>query len=337
MDRKDAAGERDERGSAQCDITSEMHFRWLLFSLLPLTLCGAPDWLLIRMTDGTQVEGQGKLPAISAKVRASEVLSIHSGAAASQSEQERIGAGLAAIQGKDRAARDRAVEELTAIGVPVLTPLLAALKDTDQHEPRPLYRLFERIMPSRADGLDRSLSLVRLSDGTAVRLQLSQGSIELRKADGSVAPVPWSSVRSIAVRRKLIHRDMPVHSLRHCTQIEYLDTGVVTTKSSKTEVAANGFVRLSWNEDGWTSDPDGLKKPGSPAYKTNLVAGHPFGALVGRIESAGDVFFIGKKASGLPAGRLSLAVNDNAHWQNNVGTYSVTLTATDAYDLGDPQ
>ena len=105
------------------------------------------------------------------------------------------------------------------------------------------------------------------------------------------------------------------------------------------DIAAHGFARLSWNEDGWSSDPDGLKKPGSPAYKTHLVAGHPFGALVGRVGAAGPVFFIGKQATktGLPAGRLSLAVNDNPHWQNNVGSYTVTLTATDAYDLGEAQ
>ena len=48
---------------------------------------------------------------------------------------------------------------------------------------------------------------------------------------------------------------------------------------------------------------------------------------------------VGKKAAktGLPPGRLTLGINDNAHWQNNVGAYTVTVTATDAYDVGDPQ
>jgi hypothetical protein len=34
------------------------------------------------------------------------------------------------------------------------------------------------------------------------------------------------------------------------------------------------------------------------------------------------------------AGGLHLAINDNRHWQNNVGTFKVTLTVTDAYDVG---
>ena len=130
-----------------------------------------------------------------------------------------------------------------------------------------------------------------------------------------------------------------MHSLKHSTQIEYYDTGVVLTAVSKVDTAARGLVRLSWNTDSWASDADGLKKPGSPAYKSNLVDGHPFGALVGRTSADGEVFFLGKKSTktGLKPGRLALAVNDNKHWQNNLGTFFVNMTASEAYDLGDGQ
>jgi hypothetical protein len=320
--------------------------RAICFALLQMTVLDASEWLLIRRTDGTQVEGRADLSAIALesdgrpiKLKPAEIFSIQNGSPASDFESQRIQADLTNVQGKDRAARDLAVEELTAIGLPALTPLLQALKDTDQHEPRPLYRLFERIMPSYADAPDRSLSLVRLQNGSALRGKLPDASVQLKTADGHATEVPWSGIRSLAIRKKMVHRSMPVHSLRHCTQIEYLDTGVVVSPASRADISAAGFVRLSWNEDGWASDPDGLKKPGSPAYKTNLVAGQPFGALVGRIGANGEMFFVGRKTSktGLPSGRLGLAINDNAHWQNNLGAYSVTMTATDAYDLGDPQ
>jgi hypothetical protein len=60
---------------------------------------------------------------------------------------------------------------------------------------------------------------------------------------------------------------------------------------------------------------------------------------VGRSGAAGEVFALGAKASktGVAAGRLGMAINDNPHWQNNLGTFYVTLSATDAYDLGDAQ
>lgn len=318
--------------------------------LLVFALCGqawaASQWVLIRTVDGTQVEGQTSARGISYAIGEktvsaplAQILYVNSGAPASPAESETIAKGLAAIQDKDRAARDLAVEELTAIGLPVMTPLLKAYKDTDQHEPRPLYRLFERIVPSYADGPDRTLSLVRLANGETVRGKVSMEPFEVRAADGKTVKLTWENIRSLAIRQPKVTRSMQVHALSHSTQIEYLDTGVVLSAGSKADVATRGFVRLSWDTDSWASDADGLKQPGSPAYKSNMVDGQPFGALVARVGATGEVFFVGRKGSiaGRPAGRLRLAVNDNAHWQNNVGTFYVTMTANDAYDFGDAQ
>lgn len=273
------------------------------------------------------------------EVRLDQILSVHNAAPASDFEKGRIEADLAAIQGSDRSARDAAVQELTAIGIPAMTPLLKTLKDTDQHEPRPLYRLFERLMPSYADGFDRTLTLVRLKTGEALRGTLAEESLDVTPAGGQKVAIPWAKIRTLAVRQKIVKRSMLVHSLRHCTQIEYLDTGVELTASSKVDATARGFVRLSWDTDSWASDANGLTKPGGPTYKSNLIDGHPFGALVGRVQPDGEVFFLGKKASkaGLRPGRLALAVNDNRHWQNNLGTFHVSMTVSDAYDLGDAQ
>ncbi len=295
----------------------------------------AADTVQIRTTDGRMVEAEAKVRSVNLGGRdipLARIASIHSAAAASDAETARIDAGIAAVQGADRRARDLAVEELTAIGLPVMSPLLKIYKDTDQHEPRPLYRLFERIIPSNADGFDRTLSLIRLTSGEVLRGALP--------ASGEIGGVPWSHVRALAVRQKRVSRAaMQAHSIRHSTQIEYLDTGVSLTAASRVQIGAAGFARLSWDTDSWASDPNGLTKPGAPSYKSHLFDGHPFGALVGRVGAAGEVFFVGKAFSkaGLTAGRLTLAVNDNRHWQNNLGTYTVTLTATDAYDWGAAQ
>ena len=97
-------------------------------------------------------------------------------------------------------------------------------------------------------------------------------------------------------------------------------------------------MRLSFDIDGWASDADGIKVPG-PNYKTNLVDGYPFGSLVGKVGPAGARWLAGRRCrkTGLSAGRLYFAVNDNGHWQNNIGSFQVRLHVTDAYDLGDPQ
>lgn len=308
----------------------------VLAGLVCLPLLAKDSMVLIRTKEGATSEASVNLASIKvsvdSKVRTlplASILSVQSGEPASPAEAEKIAAGIAAIQGTDRAARDMAVEELTAIGVPVMTPLLKAYKDTDQHEPRPLYRLFERIMPSYADTFDRGLSLIRLTSGEALR-----GTVE----PFTLGTTPWDKIRSFGVRQRSVTRRIDVHSLKHSTQIEYLDTALVATPASKITVSATGFTRLSWETDGWATDPNGLQKPG-PNYKTNLVDGHPFGALVGRFGSAGEVFFLGRNWTGKPAAihRLFLAINDNRHWQNNLGSYRVTVQATEIYDFGDAQ
>ncbi|MCX6589453.1 MAG: hypothetical protein NTX13_23035 [Acidobacteria bacterium] len=289
--------------------------------------------VMLRLTDGSVVEGPASF-SIAGK-GASQVLSFHSASTASPAEAQQIATDLATVQAdKDRAARDQAVERLTAIGLPVMSPLLNLYKDTDQHEPRPLYRLFERIIPSQADGFDRTQGILRLTNGQVLRVGAPAGTLKVDKRE-----IPWSEVRTLAVRQKRVVKAAEVHSIRHSTQIEYFDTGIVLGGGSQLTVSASGFTRLSWKEDGWASDPNGLTKPGSPAYKTNLVDGHPFGALLGRLGAKGATFALGKaygpKAPG--AGRLGLAINDNRHWQNNLGTYQVKLTVTDAYDVGQGQ
>ncbi len=308
----------------------------ILAFLAFLPLLAKESTVYLQSKDGATSESKTTLAAIrvtiDGKPRAiplSSILSVHNGDAASASEADKITRGLAAIQADDRKARDLALEQLTAIGIPVITPLLKSYKDTDQHEPRPLYRLFERVIPSHADGLDRGLSLIRLTTGESLR-----GKVE----PFQLGTANWGQIRFFAVKQKQITRRIEVHSLRHSTQIEYFDTAVLFSAATKATVTASGFTRLSWETDGWASGPNGLQVPG-PNYKTNLVDGHPFGALVGRFKANGDVFFIGRNwTAKQPAeGKLFLAVNDNRHWQNNIGQYRVTIQATDAYDTGDPQ
>jgi hypothetical protein len=266
------------------------------------------------------------------------LLSINLAGDASPGESERITTDIAAVQGADRIARDAAVAELTDIGLPALTPVLNAFKDRDLREPDALYRLFGRLMPGYADAGDRSLDLIRLKNGEASRGRVGAESLSIQSPGGPETKVLLSAIRSLAVRQARIEKSFDIHSLRHSTQIEFLDTGVMIGPKSRVEATAAGYVRLSFAIDGWASDPDGLKTPG-PNYKTNLVDGFPFGALVGKVGVSGPRFIVGRQLdkTGLGEGRLYLAVNDNSHWQNNIGGFRVKLRVSDAYDVGDPQ
>lgn len=312
--------------------------RHALFSLLLLSpLFAADSTVLIIRKDGHWLEGSLALSKATG-LPANRILSLHNSEPASAHEVAKITAGLAAIQGTERPARDAAVEELTDIGLAALTPLLDALKDTDQHEPRPLYRLFERLMPSVADSLDRNQSLFRLIGGETRRGAWPQGELSLKISGGGNLNFAWSEIRLLAVRRKTLRREFDIHSLRHSTQIEYLDTGLRMSAASAIDITARGFARLAFKDDSWASGPNGLSKPGGN-YTTNLVDGHPFGALLGRLSAQGAIFFVGQQFNkiNLLPGRLQLAVNDNRHWQNNIGSYRVSILARDVYDLGEPQ
>lgn len=330
--------------------------RFLLLLAAALPAAAAPDpgkadrapgggvVVAVLTTDGRRLEGETRPATLvlevegrSRRIPLRELLSLHRGTPASSLEAQRIAAGLAVVQGTDRRAQEAAVAELVDLGLPVLTPLLAAYRDTDAREPNVLLHLFPRIVPPHIDGFDRTLDLLRLADGTALRGALAAGELTVT---GSGAPVriPLSEVRLLAVRRETVSRRFDVQALRHCSQIEFLDSGVATTAASRLEADAAGFVRADFSRDGWAAGPDGLEKPG-PNYKTNLVDGFPFCSLIGRLGPAGARWLAGRRLErpAGEAGRLYFAVNDNRHWQNNLGSFRVWLTVSHAYDLGEPQ
>lgn len=295
---------------------------------IALTTILSAQTVQVLLKDGKRIEGATKSISIDAsgrKIALRSLLSLHNGAAAEGEEAKRIDAALAQ-------PNPASIDELTAIGLPVVSPLLALYKDTDQHEPRPLYRLFARLVPNGLDQMERTDALVRLANGEAFRAKIADFSISLNGQS-----IPWSNIRRVAVRQARVEKSTDLHALQHCTQIEYLDTAIEVGTDSTVSVSAKGIIRNAFNQDGWASDADGLKVPG-PNYKTNLVDGHPFGAVVARTGN-GEVQRIGANFNGKAngTGRFRLAVNDNRHWQNNVGAFQVKITATNAYDLGDPR
>jgi hypothetical protein len=298
--------------------------------------------LRLLLRDGSIVEGKTEVESIKFELSGTErdiplkrIRSIQLGAVPTSKEADKIAAGLEALAGKDRAARDTASEQLAEIGPAAVSQLLAVLKDTELAEPYPIYRVFAKLVPAGADTPDRTLDLLRVDTGGRVRGKLITSEIALSTGDGKSVTTKAADIRGLWVQQKRIERTVNLHALHHTTPIDFMDTGLVLSSSSKITSDATGWVRLSFDVDGWSSDPDGLKVPG-PNYKTNLVDGYPFGALVGRMGATGTRWLAGKhvEKTGL-TGRLYIAVNDNPHWQNNIGGFKVKLIATDCYDTND--
>lgn len=301
-------------------------------------------WVLTK--DGRSVEGRPEVDALtftftvngaSRKLALRELRSFHSADAATPEEAGRITAGLAAVQGKDAKAAEAASAALTDLGLPVLSPLLALYQDTDAHQPDPLYRLFGRIIPGFADAADRKLDLARLSDGSALRGKLTPVAMKLTSSDGKVVDLPAGSIRRLAVLQSSVERTFDLQALHDCTYVGWLDSGLAVTPASRLRADSSGYVRLSFDEDGWACDPDGIADP-LPG-KRRLQEGYRWGIVLGRVGPLGQRWPAGKHVEkrDLGAGRLYFAVNDNEHWQNNIGSYRVRIHVSDTYDLGEPQ
>jgi hypothetical protein len=209
--------------------------------------------------------------------------------------------------------------------------------DTDAHEPDYRYRLFGLIIPGRADCLDRSLDLIRLADGSVLRGKLVDEEIKLSESSGQTIVIPVDNVRRIAVRRDAIHRVLDLDALHHCTYVGYLDCGILLGEGSSLTCDSQGYVRLSFDEDGWSADPDGILEP-LPG-KRKLQEGFRWGSVLGRVGPTGERWFAGKHVEKADAGhgRLYLVINDNEHWQNNIGSFRAQLVVRNAFDVGDPR
>jgi hypothetical protein len=305
---------------------------------------GGGATVLVLTKEGRSIEGTTGAEALvlnvagkEQRVRLRDLRSFHSGDPAVPGEAERITAGLAAVAGTDFKASEAAAAELSDIGLPVLTPLLRAYKDTDAREPNPLYRLFARIVPGFGDGPDRAQDLARLASGDALRGKLAPTAIRVLTASGTEETIPSNSIRRLAVRQASLDRVFELQALRHCTYVSFLDTGVCVTPETRIQADSAGYVRLSFDEDGWASDPDGIKDP-LPG-KRRLQEGFRWGAVLGRVGPRGERWLAGRhvEKTNPGTGRLYFVVNDNEHWQNNIGSYRVHLRATNVYDVGEAQ
>jgi hypothetical protein len=271
---------------------------------------------------------------VSVELRA--LLSFHSGDPASEYEAKTIDANLGLLGDTVNPGSEIAAATLTDIGLPVMTPLLKGFADTNAKEPDYRYRLFGRIIPGHADALNRSLGLVRLADGRTVRANPRIQEISIQDAKRNRILVKSKDIRRIAVLRDNVKRTFELQSLHHCTYVGFLDTGIITTAQSKLEATAKGYVRLSFDEDGWSTDPHGIVTP--LEGKRKLQEGFRWGSVLARVGPNGERWFVGEhiEKSNLGSGRLYFVINDNEHWQNNIGSFRVQLSVDHAFDVGEP-
>ncbi len=309
--------------------------------------------LAIRTTDGQDILGTTVATGITIgaegeaarELAFDQLLSLHTAHAPSRHEQGVIEEHLTLI-GTPKISKERveqSLDLLTEIGLPLQTPLLEQLTDDDgiRAGSSPRYRLYSRIMPRRADGLDRTLGMVRLKGGDIVRTNLVDRPITVTPLakEGEEPPSPLTieanQIRRLAVLQKSITRNVELDSLRHCLFVGFLDTGIFVTPESSLTADAEGFIRIDFQGDGWSADPDGIHIP--PPTKRPLNEGFRWGSVLGRVGPAGNHWFAGKHVdkSDLTTGRLYFVISESHHWENNIGSYRMKIVVKNGFDVGE--
>jgi hypothetical protein len=326
----------------------------LALGLVCCELAGAQPGtvLAIRTTDGRDIfatttdagitiagkEGPREIPF-------GELLSLHTAHAPSEHEATVIEEHLAQI-GREKIFKEDleySLDVLTEIGLPLQTPLLERLTDDDgiRSSSSPRYRLYSRIMPRRADGLDRTLDMARLKGGEIMRADLVDRAITVTPLAGDesepASPITLEAgqIRRLAVMQKSITREVELDSLRHCLFVGFMDTGVFVTPESSLTADAEGFIRIDFQGDGWATDPDGIHVP--PPTKRPLNEGFRWGAILGRVGPAGQYWFVGKhvEKEDLTTGRLYFVINESHHWENNIGSFRMKIVVKNGFDVGE--
>jgi hypothetical protein len=300
----------------------------------------------VLTTDGEQVIGvvQDKELELENEMQYTvdwgSVYSYHSAQPPSEHEQRQIDEAFPLLDSKKVVEAERAAATLGRIGLPVMTQLLQSFTDDDGIQPGYRYRLYERMVPGPVDAMARDQGLLRTVEGDdSLRANLTGDELTLAASapasQHKYVKIPMDKIRSIGVLRPSITRQLKLEARQHVTYVEWLDTGIDLTPESSLEIEAEGLVRLSFDEDGWACDPDGIHDP-LPG-KRRLQQGFRWGSVLGRVGPEGEKWLVGKHAekADLPAGRLYLAINENERWQNNIGSFRVTLKAKQAFDMGE--
>jgi hypothetical protein len=316
-------------------------------SLVPLASeAEEPCTIQVLLTSGERLVGQVQDKMLELEnptqytVDWSRVCSYHSALPPSEHEQRQIDEAFPRLDSEKVVEAEQAAATLGRIGLPVMTRLLQSFTDDDGIQPGYRYRLYERIMPGQADAMARDQGLLRTVDGASLRANLKSDQLTLAVDSGEpgkskYVEIAKDKIRSIGVLRPAVTRELQLDARQHVTYIEWLDTGIDLTGESTLQIEADGFVRLSFDEDGWACDPDGIHDP-LPG-KRRLQEGFRWGSILGRVGPGGEKWFVGKgvEKADLPEGRLYLVINENERWQNNIGSFRVRVTVKQAFDMGE--
>jgi hypothetical protein len=223
--------------------------------------------------------------------------------------------------------REKALDELVAVGAPAYLALHKAAASTDpevsQRAKQALAQLRRRVPESRLRV--REDDLIQTAKFTIVGRVLNP-SLKARSPVFGDAELHITDLRGIHWVGQLAQVELEVEAAKYAVNpTQWLDTGIELILDDELSITAAGQVDLmAMNPGQFLSGPDGN-------VQGQGVGGHPPGALLGRIGENGPVFLIGQNfnAAVQNEGKLYLQISTSPWAQRGgnaaSGSYKIKI------------
>jgi hypothetical protein len=285
----------------------------------------------VRLVDGSRIhmvilqenlEVVTKYGTLSVPTR--DIRKIDFGSRPTEAIRKRIGDAIGKLGSVSFKEREAASADLLAIGPPAYHSLQQAKKSTDREVAHRAEALLEQMrqkfseeqLRARPDDLVQTLDFTlagRVTSPTIRAMTTIFGDAQLKVSD----------LRSIRILGGQAEVELNVDS-KYISTHNWMDTGILLSPDDELSVTASGQVDLMTNGGGnMVTGPTGSRQWGGGN------AGHPAGALLGKIGDSGSVFVVGEsyKTTCKKEGRLYLQIAPGPWGNANMvsGSYKVNI------------
>jgi hypothetical protein len=306
----------------------------------------APNSVEVRFADGSVVKmvlltdtieigtRYGKL-----KVAVHEIRRIDFGLRVSEGTLKRVDAALAALGNPEFTKREAATKELLALKEAAYPVVRQACKSSDPEVARRARDILKKMTDrTPVEQLRVKKQDTILASEFPIVGHIETTPLKARNPYFGEVLLQLAELRSIRWLGSERDTQVQVDAAKYGGQQEaWLDSEIEVAADVGLEITASGTVDL-WPMAGqagvWTSTPAGTPANGGGFVFVGAkpvaagVAGHPPGALLGRIGDKGKVFVVGTKHESVPTeeGRLYLRIAPSPWGNESTGTYDVRVT-----------
>jgi hypothetical protein len=277
---------------------------------------------LFELKDGNRFRGQIELESLEVdtefgtqKIPRARLVRILFGLSSDPDYLKRLETLIEQLGDSDFEKREKAQEEILAMGLPAKEAVAEAMKHKDPEVKSRAEAILKVFLDFPGEAPTKEDKVETPSMTLTGRVKLT--SFPVRTAYGALQ-IPRKAIQSIDFRGAPRMKEFSVAATAQGPQ-KLLNTGVRLKAGQKIKIKASGSVML--RNYGQPSNPDGL-----PQNSYGLWNNVPQGALFGRLGADGPIFKIGSDYDEAPGtGILQLGIAGSSPHPMDSGSYKVSI------------